>query len=140
MIRIAQSQTPEAWHDLEINFGADIEPAAMRVKYRLLSKSALAEWSGRRLSLAKAVRANDESTTFDLLLEELSPEQLARADALLRAHILDWDLVDADAEKDARLPVNERTLTAILDQMRFWRPLLQGLIDASSGMAARKNA
>jgi hypothetical protein len=136
MIRISPTARPEAWHDIEVEI--DGQTAPMRVRYWLLSKQEAAEWTKQRLALAKAVRTENEAETFDRLLDELSPEQFQRADTLLRARILDWNLVDADSPDGARLPVNEQTLSAILDQTRFWRPLLQGLVDASSGVAAKK--
>jgi len=136
MIRISTTARPEAWHDIEVEI--DGQTAAMRVKYWLLNKSEAAEWTKQRLALAKAVRTENEVETFDRLIGELSPEQFQRADTLLRARILDWDLADADNAEGAKLPVNDTTLSAILDQTRFWRPLLQGLIDASSGVAAKK--
>lgn len=133
MIRLSPTARPESWHDLEIVL--DGESAPLRVQYWLLDKRAAADWSSRRLTLARAIRTEDEAKTFDLLLDELTPEQFATVDALLRERILAWDLADEQGE---RLPVNPQTLALVLDQARFWRPLFQGLIDASSGVAAKK--
>ena len=135
MIRLSTTARPESWYDIEINIDGDTAP--MRVKYHLLNKREAADWTGRRLGLAKAVRTEDEATTFDLLIEELEPEQMERVDALLRARVLDWDLQDADND-GAKLPANEQNLSVVLGQTRFWRPLFQGLLDASSGIAAKK--
>lgn len=134
MIRLSPTARPEAWHTIEVNIDGD--DAEMKVKYHLLDKKEAATWSSKRLHLAKAVRTDDEAKTFDLLLDDLAPEQLVIVDELLRQRIIAWDLFDDDAKET--LPVNQQTLDAILAQTRFWRPLFQGLIDASSGIAAKK--
>jgi len=138
MIRLSTTQRPEAWHTIEIPM--DGEPAEMRVKYWLLSRDQATEYSLHRLELQKAIESKDDSTTFAMLAHELSPETVAEVDALLRERILDWDLEDGDAPEGTKLALTPETLNAVLDQVRFWRPLFQGLINCSNGLGARKNA
>lgn len=131
MIRISAHN--EAWQAVEINIDGDIAP--MKVRYRLLDKRETAEWSARRLSLAKAAGTDNHAVLFDLLLESLTPEHFAKVDAMLKSRIVAWDLLHEDGTP---YPVNEETLTQRLDDMRFWGPLLWGLVDASSPSAAKK--
>lgn len=136
MIKLDLSARPEAWHEVEIDIDGVSVP--LRVRYWLLDKGEAARWTRQRLLLAQAIKTGQEETLFERLIQELSPEQISEIDALLRSRILDWDgLVD---EQGVKIPVSPQTLDAILAQMRFWRPLFQGLIDASAGVAARKNA
>lgn len=138
MIRLSPNQRPEAWHDIEIDI--DGETAAMRVRYWLLDKREAADWTSRRIALAKAVRSENEVETFERLLQDMSEEQMQRADSLLRERIVDWDLVDADSEEGAKLAITAQNIALLLNQTRFWKPMLQGLIDASSGIALKKTA
>lgn len=146
MIRIQPNARREAWHDIEINL--DGETAPMRVRYWLLPRAEAGALNHKRYQVQAAVTKNaddaDEKAlkekalvVIDYLLNQYSPEQMAAAEALLRKHILDWDLQDADSPEGAKLPVNEQTLNAILDQARFFEPLYLGLIDASLSAAKK---
>lgn len=135
MIRISLSKRPEAWHEIEIIWEG--EPQPMRVRYWLLDTDEAAQWAAHRLALAKAVRTNDETATFDMLIDDLSPEQVKTVRNLLIERIVDWDLADADADGD-KLDVNPGTVGAVLKKAMFWRPMFQGLLDASGGVAAKK--
>lgn len=137
MIRVSTTHRPESWQPVEIPF--DGELVEIRVKYRLLSKHEVAPYVRRQLCFAKAMKEENEARTFEMMLEDLDETQFAEVDAMLRERILDWDLEDADGDRGTPLPVNEQTLSAVLDQVRFWKPMFLGLIRASNGMAARKN-
>lgn len=134
MIRLSTTQRPQAWTTIDVNLSGDLHP--VRVCYWLLTTAEAARWSAERLQGMQAVRSDDPSG-LTWLLGELSPEHLARVRALLMERILDWEIEDADRPGE-RLPVNETTVSAILDLGHFFRPLFQGLLDASAG-AARKN-
>lgn len=140
MIKLSLSKRPEAWQDLEII--VDGEPQPMRVRYWLLATAEAAEWTASRLQLAKSVRTDDQEATFAQLIDDLQPPQLARIRALLIDRIVDWDLADADAGETEhnKLPVNPDTVGAVLERGMFWRPMFQGLLDASSGAAVKKTS
>lgn len=134
MIRLAPNQRPESWTSIEINL--DGEPQPLRVRYWLLSTLEAADWAAKRLRGLHAMRA-DEEAGFDYLLGQLSAEHIGQIRAMLLDRILDWDLEDAE-QPGAKLPVTMANVTAVVDHGAFFRPLFQGLIDASSG-DARKN-
>jgi hypothetical protein len=134
MLRIDLSQAPEVWHEVRVALGE--EPAAVRVRYRILTKAELDALTGERLRLAKSVRGGDESAALDAVLERLTPEaREAMRAAVLRA-LTAWDLADPEGNP---LPVTPESVGAVLDYGPFLLPFYEGLLEASSG-AARKNA
>lgn len=139
MIRISQHVHPTAWYPVQVDLGEG--PVDVRVRFRLLEKEQVALWQARRLALAAAIDGADAPQTYALLREDVSPEHLAEVEGLLREAIVEWEIGDADSDdEDARLPVNAQTLSAVLRDMRLLRALFRGLVDASAGVAARKNA
>ncbi|MBV5274460.1 MAG: hypothetical protein JZU52_12725 [Lamprocystis purpurea] len=134
MIRLSPRARPEAWTTIDINL--DGTPTPLRVRYWLLTPVAAAEFAAERLKGFAALKA-ETPEGLDFLLHELAPDQLATVRALLLERVIDWDLVDADTGE--ALALTPESLSAVLDHGAFFRPLFQGLLDASSG-AARKNA
>lgn len=137
MIRLSPNHRPESWTTIDINL--DGEPTPVRVRYWLLSPAETAQWAAERLRGFSAIRA-DSPEALDYLLSELSPEKIAQVRALLMERLLDWDIADADSDTTppAKLAVTAESKAAVIDHGAFFKPLFQGLLDASSG-AARKN-
>jgi len=136
MIRVSTTARQEAWQEVEI-IDYDQNAQKVRVKYWLLSKSEAAPLTMRRLELGKAAKSDKDVAIFDLLIEEIGEEQQAKIDALLVQRIIDWDIEDGDAAPGTKLPVTAENITALISQVRFWRPLFSGLIDASTGAKAK---
>lgn len=142
MIRISLSQRPEAWHDVNVYFNNEL--GTMRVRYWLLLTREAAALERRRLRLLKASNGDpgQRAELAELLLEHLSEEFLAEGTALLQSRVLDWDLVEDEHGEHPGQPVpfTAANLDLLLAQKVFWLALWNGLVDASSGLAARKNA
>ena len=138
MIRVSTSARQEAWHEIEI-VDYDQTTQKVRVKYWLLNKSEASPWTCRRLELGKAAKSETDVALFDLLKEEISADQQAKMDRLLIERIVDWDIEDADAEPGTKLAVTPETVGAVISQVRFWRPLFSGLLDASTGAKAKNS-
>lgn len=138
MIRLSPNQRPESWTTIDVPLDGD--PAPVRVRYWLLSPTETAQWAAERLRGFSAIRA-DSPEAIDYLLGELDPAKIGQIRDLLLERILDWDIADADSPETppAKLPVTADTKAAVIDHGAFFKPLFQGLLDASSG-AARKNA
>ena len=139
MIRISPNNRPESWTTIDINL--DGEPQPMRVRYWLLSPVEAAAWAAERLKGWSAIKGKDEAAGLDYLLRELSADQIGRVRELLLERIIDWDLADADSDAapPTKLTLTAASKEAIIGHGAFFKPLFQGLLDASSG-AARKNA
>lgn len=138
MIRLSPTHRPESWTTIDINLDGD--PTPVRVRYWLLSPTETAQWAAERLRGFASIRA-DSPEAIDYLLSELDPAKIGQIRDLLMQRVLDWDIADADstATPPAKLAVTEASKTAVIDHGAFFKPLFQGLLDASSG-AARKNA
>ena len=138
MIRLSPNHRPESWTTIEINL--DGEPIPVRVRYWLLSTSETAQWAAERLRGIASLRA-DRPEAIDYLLSELDQAKIQQIRDLLMQRILDWDIADADSATNppAKLDVTDENKSAVVDHGCFFKPLFQGLLDASSG-AARKNA
>ena len=137
MIRLSPNQRPESWTTIDINL--DGEPTPARVRFWLLSPTDSAKWAAERLRGLNAIRA-DSPEGLDYLLSELAPDRIAQVRDLLMERLLDWDIADADSDATppAKLAVTAEAKAAVIAHGAFFKPLFQGLLDASSG-AARKN-
>lgn len=138
MIRLSPNARPECWTTIDVSL--DGEPQAVRVRYWLLSPVETAQWAAERLRGFSAIRA-DSPEAIEYLLSELDPAKIGQIRALLMERVLGWDIADADSTETppATLAVTPENLAAVIDHGAFFKPLFQGLLDASSG-AARKNA
>lgn len=138
MIRIDLTQPPTRWHAVTV-LDDQGEPAEIRVQYALLDLEAVTAYRRDQMQLGVqgAASRDDGAAQADFLrslLDRMSPEQLAERRAVLRTHILGWDLVDPD---QVPLPCTPEIIAAVVGRADFFAPLFEGLLEASEGAPKR---
>lgn len=135
MIKLDLSADPTAQKTIEIRLGDKVEK--MKVTYRIFDREEASELMRKQLDDAERIFAagdSDQEARLAALHESLSPKKQEEIEDELVERIVEWDLLDTDR---VPLPVTPENISAVLRHGPFFRPLWQGLIDASTGAKSK---
>jgi hypothetical protein len=105
--------------------------AEVKIRYRLLTQTEIAERARTDLESAQQVES------IDGMLAQIAPARLQERRERLIGHVLGWEGVEDEAGNT--LPFTPDTINALLDVPYFYTAVELGLAEASRGAAVKNS-